>query len=219
MRGYIVVHMTSRIIIVGAGGHGRVCAEVAAASGLEVMAFCDAAGGLDAVINGIAVVKAGDISAVTGLFNPSEHVLFVAIGDNDARMRLMADAGSSGFSLPALVHPSAVISPTAEIGAGTVIAANSVVNANAHIGKGCILNTACSVDHDNVLEDGVQICPGVRSAGNVHFGEKAFVGTGAIIVPGVKVGREAHIAAGALLISDVADNQRVGRFPSRLEGS
>ena len=49
-----------------------------------------------------------------------------------------------------------------------MVVAQAAVNANARIGRGCILNTACSIDHDNVLEEGVQICPGVHAAGGGH---------------------------------------------------
>ena len=203
------------LVIVGAGGHARVCAEVATAAGFRVAAFCDAVGAESSAINGIKGVPASAIADIAAQFDPAQYALFVAIGDNDTRMKLIAEAENSGYALPSLLHPSAVISPSAEIGPGTVAAANCVVNANAVVGKGCILNTACSLDHDNVLEDGVQICPGVRSAGDVRYGERAFVGTGAILVPGVRIGREAHIAAGALVIGNVGEGEKIGRFPSR----
>jgi sugar O-acyltransferase (sialic acid O-acetyltransferase NeuD family) len=204
-----------KVVVLGAGGHGRVCAETAVAAGFEVRAFCDAALETGSSVNGIEVFEADTVARMSETFDSSDVGIVVAIGDNDTRMKLLGEAESLGYALPVIVHPSAVMSPSAEIGPGTVVIANSVVNANARIGKGCILNTACSIDHDNVLEDGVQICPGVRSAGTVTFGEKAFIGTGAILVPGVRIGRDAHVAAGALVISDVADNQKIGRFPSR----
>lgn len=197
------------LVIAGAGGHARVCADVAAASGFRVAAFCGAAPVAGPANDGISVVKAATIAEIAAQFAPAQYGLFVAIGDNDTRMRMLGEAQKSGFALPALVHPSAVISPSAVLGPGSVAVAGSVVNAGAIVGRGCILNTACSIDHDNVLADGVQICPGVRSAGDVQFGERAFVGTGAVIVPGVRIGEGAHIAAGALVISDVGDGERV----------
>lgn len=204
-----------KVLVIGAGGHGRVCAETAMAAGFQVRALCDAALETGSSVNGIEVFKADTVASIAETFDCSDTGIIVAIGDNDTRMKHLTEAEGLGFALPAIIHPSAVVSPSADIGPGTVVIANCVVNANAKIGKGCILNTACSIDHDNVLEDGVQICPGVRSAGTVTFGEKAFVGTGAIIVPGVTIGRRAHVAAGALVVSDVADNEKIGRFPSR----
>lgn len=203
------------LVILGAGGHGRVCAEVAVAAGHAVTAFCDAATGLGSHVNGIPVIGSDSVSELMSRHSPDTTDVFVAIGDNDRRMALLMEAERAGFGVATLLHPSAVISPSAEIGPGTVAMANCVVNANSRIGRGCILNTACSVDHDNVLSDGVQICPGVRAAGNVHFGEKAFAGTGAIFVPGVQIGAGAYIAAGCLVASNVEAGAKVRRFPSR----
>lgn len=208
-----------KIVVIGAGGHGRVCAEAALAAGFKVLAFCDAAMDTGSSVNGIEVLKAESVAQVAERFDVSETGVVVAIGDNDTRMKLIAEAEALGHALPVITHPSAIISPSAVIEPGTVVIANSVVNANSHVGRGCILNTACSIDHDNVLADGVQICPGVRSAGTVTIGEKTFVGTGAIITPGVTIGREVHIAAGALVTSDIADGEHVRRFPSRPEPS
>ena len=46
-------------------------------------------------------------------------------------------------------------------------------------------------------------------------GERAFVGTGAIIIPGVRIGRGAIVAAGATVIRDVEDGARVIGSPAR----
>jgi len=208
-----------KIVVIGAGGHGRVCAEAAQAAGFEVLAFCDAALETGSSVNGIEVLQAATAAEIVKKFGAADTGAVVAIGDNDTRMKLIDEAESLGLTLPAIIHPSAIISPSADIGPGTVVIANSVVNANARVGRGCILNTACSIDHDNMLADGVQICPGVRSAGAVTIGEKTFVGTGAVITPGVTIGREVHIMAGALVISDIADGKQVRRFASRPDPS
>lgn len=208
-----------KVVVIGAGGHGRVCAEAALAAGLQVLAFCDAAMDTGTSVNGIEVVKAESVARLADRFDFADTGLVVALGNNDTRMELIAEADDLGFALPTIIHPSAVVSPSAVIEPGTVVIANSVVNANSRIGRGCILNTACSIDHDNVLADGVQICPGVRSAGTVTIGEKTFVGTGAVITPGVTIGRGVHIMAGALVIGDIADDKQVRRFASRPDPS
>ena len=61
----------------------------------------------------------------------------------------------------------------------------------------------------------VQICPGVRSAGTVHFRSRCFVGTGAILTPGVLIGRHAVVAAGAVVVSDVPDEAHVAGVPAK----
>ena len=91
-----------------------------------------------------------------------------------------------------------------------------IVNANAKVGRYCVLNTACSIDHDNVLDDGVQIAPGVRSAGNVHFGAMAFIGIGASLIPGVVVGTAAVVGAGAVVTENVPPGVLAVGVPARV---
>lgn len=205
--------MAGKLIIIGAGGHGRVCAEVAKAAGLTVVGFCDTAKGIGETVNAIPIVASGpdDLPAEYG---PSETGLFIAVGDNDRRAELSAEAEGLGYRLPALIHPSTIVSETASVDGGTVLMPAVVINANSRIGRGCIVNTAATLDHDNALDDFVQISPGVHSAGTVRFGARVFVGTGAAIVPGISIGVGAVIGAGATVVRDVCDGERVVGVPA-----
>ena len=205
--------MAGDLVIIGAGGHGRVCSEVAGAAGFRVVGFCDSAKARGEKINGIAVV-ADAPADIHDQYDSAKTFAFVALGDNTRRMEVMSELKALGLRIPVLVHPTASISPSAEIGEGSVVVAQAAVNANARISAGCILNTACSIDHDNLLEPGVQICPGVHAAGNVSFGERSFVGTGASLVPGVRIGAGAIVAAGAVVTKDVADGVTVSGVPA-----
>ena len=206
--------MSNEIAIIGAGGHGRVCAEAATASGFGVVGFCDSAASRGTRVNGVPVVAATPAD-LAERFAPDSVQVFVAVGDNETRANLLEEVWRLGFRTPSLIHPTSVVSPSAEIGDATAVLANAVVSANARIGRGCIVNTAATIDHDNVLENLVQICPGVRSAGTVHFLSRSFVGTGAVLTPGVIVGRRAKVAAGAVVISDVPDETHVAGVPAK----
>jgi len=206
--------LARQLFICGAGGHGRVCAEVADAAGHQVAGFVDIVQPPQELINGkpVFVMTLRELAQAHDL----DHIrLFVAIGDNEIRMKLLAEAQSLGFEVPALIHPSAIISPSCTIGKGSIAMAGVTVNANAQIGRGCILNTSCSLDHDNILMDGVQISPGVIAAGNVRFDEAAFVGTGTALKPGVTVGARAIVGAGTVVIRDVPSGARVAGNPAR----
>ncbi len=205
--------MAGKLIIIGAGGHGRVCAEVAQAAGLTVVGFCDTAKDIGESVNAIPIVASGP-GDLPGGYAPSETRLFIAIGDNDRRAELTAESEGLGYELPALIHPSVILSETASVAGGTVLMPAVVVNANSRIGRGCIVNTAATLDHDNALEDFVQISPGVHSAGTVNYGARAFVGTGAAIIPGVSIGVGAVVGAGATVIRNVADGERVAGVPA-----
>lgn len=142
------------------------------------------------------------------------HDIIVGVG-GDHRRALSEAVMARGGTVATVVHPTAVISATATIGAGSVISAGVIVQMNATVGRYCSLNTACTVDHDNVLEDGVNIAPGAHLAGHVTVCEGAFIGIGAIIKGGVSIGRGATVGAGAVVLRDVADGVTVVGNPAR----
>ncbi len=205
--------MAQQLIIIGAGGHGRVCAEIAARCGHIVTGFCDPSFALGEWINGVPIIEEEDERLLAEWTDRTQ--LFVALGDNARRVEVCELARERGIELATLIDPSAIVSDTAEIGSGTVLMANVVVNVNARIGAHCILNTACTIDHDGKLANGVQIGPGVHAAGDVSIGERALVGVGASLLPGVRIGYEAIVGAGAAATADVADGLTVAGVPAR----
>ena len=191
--------------IIGAGGHGKVAADTAAALGYADIAFLDRSWP-DRTSNGAwPIIGLPDAAA--------DMLRFCAVGDNAARARLWDTLDLEGA--PCLVHPFTSVSPQAQIGAGTLIAPGAVVNVDATIGRGVILNTGCSVDHDCVLGDFVHISPGARLAANVRVGAGAWIGIGAAVREGVTIGAGALVAAGAAVTEDIPDNARVGGVPAR----
>lgn len=205
--------MAQQLIIIGAGGHGMVCTDIATRSGYAVTGFCDSALALGEWIGGVPVI-AEDDERLLAEWSGEAH-LFVALGNNARRAEVGELARQYGIELATLIDPSAIVSDSAEIGAGSVLMANVVINANTRIGAHCILNTACTIDHDGNLADGVQIGPGVHAAGDVTFGERSLVGVGASLIPGVRVGYEAVVGAGAAVTADVADGDTVAGVPAR----
>ena len=121
-----------RIIIIGASGHGKVVADIAALNGYENIVFLD----------GDPTVSTCGGYPVVGLDTHAEEFegdIFVAIGNANNRKKLMERYSNRHF--PTLIHPSAVIANSVVIGEGSVIMAGAVINPCANIGQGCIVNT------------------------------------------------------------------------------
>lgn len=115
-----------------------------------------------------------------------------------------------------IIHPAAFVAQNVNMGNGNLIFANSAVCSEARIGNCCIINTAASVDHECILENGVTIGPGARLAGLVQVGRYADIYTGAIILPGVKIGEGAVVGAGAVVLKDVEPYSVVAGNPARI---
>lgn len=202
------------LAVIGAGGHGMVVAEAAQAQGQwRRVAFFDDAGDARRLGDFALLGTVADLRRLAGS-NEAPQVV-VAIGHNQLRSDLSTELASLGFHLATVVHPSAVISPSATLGAGTVVLAGVVVNGRTRVGKACILNTRCSVDHDNVLEDGVHVSPGAALAGGVSLGCCAWIGIGASVIQGISIGAHARIGAGSAVIRDIPPGVTAVGCPAR----
>ncbi len=134
-----------KLLIIGAGGHGKVVKEIAEALGTyEEINFID-----DNMAATQAIARIRDLESFVGKCEDC----IIALGNNHLRSGLYGHIEELGFNIPTLIHPRAYVAPSAEIGSGTVVEANAVVSSNSVIGKGCILSVGAIVDHNAVVDD------------------------------------------------------------------
>ncbi|MDG3042443.1 acetyltransferase [Roseicyclus marinus] len=190
--------------IIGAGGHGRVLADIAEGMGYREISFLDA---------GYPKLHESGAWPVTGRPEAQDEAdVALGIGDNATRLSFFETLTQTPVTL---IHPSAVVSPHAEIGAGSVICAGAVVAPFAKLGQGCIINTCASVDHDCVLSDGVHISPGARLGGGVFVGARTWIGIGAVVREYKSIGSDVMVGAGAAVTRNVGDGARIGGVPAK----
>lgn len=199
------------LAIAGAGGHGRVVADMATLCGWSPIFFDDARQAGSTVLGWPYQGSIEEMVTWAGSFDGA----VVAIGDNAARLALNQRLREVGAKLVSIVHPSATISQHAVLGAGSLVMPNAVVMTGAVVGEANIVNTAASVDHDCRLSAAVHVSPGARLCGGVTVDDLVWVGAGATVIPGVRVGRSAVIGAGSVVIRDVEANAIVVGNPAR----
>lgn len=128
----------------------------------------------------------------------------------------------------------------AVIGKGCILGKGSYVDKDVRIGDFCKLQNGVFVFHGFNLEAGVFLGPGVMLLNDKHprainpdgspksdvdwevsegvVGYGAAVGGGAVVLPGVKVGRMALVGAGAVVTRDIPDRGIVVGNPARIVG-
>lgn len=135
------------LLILGAGGHGKVVKEVAEATDRynRIDFIDDSYDGSNPHVIG----KLSDYKRFTSRFTHA----FVAIGNSAIRNQWQVRLTTFRFSIPVLIHPDAYISPSAVIDEGTVVMPKAVVQSNVKIGIGCIISAGAIIDHDAVVGD------------------------------------------------------------------
>jgi sugar O-acyltransferase (sialic acid O-acetyltransferase NeuD family) len=193
--------MKDKLIIIGASGHGKVVADIAIKMNKwQSIAFLDD----DQTIKtsmGLEVIG----TTADAFTYKDEADFFVAIGNNAVREKVQEKFIEEGLNVVSLIHPSAVIGTDVEIGIGAVVMAGVVINNSTRIGKGCIINTSSSLDHDNVIENYVHISPGVRTAGSVGIGKGTWLGIGSIVSNNVNICSSSKVGAGAVVVKDITE--------------
>jgi sugar O-acyltransferase (sialic acid O-acetyltransferase NeuD family) len=194
-----------RVVILGAGGHAQVIADVLwrmgdAGQDILPIAYLDD----NVALHGQTFLDVPVLGSINGLTEIDYEAVIVAIGGNRTRQKLFLGLQAQGVRFAIARHPTAVIAPDVAIGPGTMICANVVVNTGSIIGQNAILNTACTIDHHNRIGDHAHIAPGAHLGGDVQVGEGTLVGIGAVVLPQRHLGDWSIVGGGAVVVKDVA---------------
>ena len=202
-----------KIAIIGSSGFAREVADICAATGYEKILFLEKEG----AVFGEDVISESEAHTL----HRENWDFAIGIGSNTLRNTI---AGRyQDFSFPNLIHPSVsfgrgTLENLAEA-KGNIFCAGSRLTHSIKIGSFNIVNLNATIAHDCELESFIHISPAANISGNIFIGEGAMVGTNAAIINGrsaddkLRIGRDAVIGIGALVMSSVADGAKVIRFP------
>lgn len=198
-----------KILVFGAGGHGKVVLDILLESGADISGFLD-----DDINKAGQKIRGFEVLGDWSCIRHTEPVgIALGIGNNIIRQQIFEKAKKLGLGVVCAIHPKAIVSKDVKLGEGVVIMPGAVINPGVVLREGVVINTAASVDHDCYIERFSQIWPGACLAGVVRVGELSYVGTGASVIPNIKIGKKAMIGAGTVVISDVPDNVTVAGNP------
>lgn len=204
--------MCKKVIIIGAGGHAKVIADIIEKSNDIVYGFLDDNKDIgETIIKNYSII--GKVSECQGLQDNNKNLYFViAIGDNYTRKNIYEKYNLNYYTA---IHPSSNIGIDVEIKEGTVVMANVCINSNAKIGKNCIINTGSIVEHDNIIEDYVHISPNATLCGTVKVGAYTHIGSGAIVKNNTKITKDCIIGAGAVVVKNIEEKGTYVGVPAR----
>lgn len=205
-------------IIWGGKGHARVVHEALSWGGHQLLTVVDrepVAPPIAGVPILVGLEELRDWLGRPDAGPPPRFVVAIGGGRGEDRLAVAARLEASGLAPLDVLHPRGFVARTATVAAGGQVLAGACVGASARLGRQVIINTRASVDHDCRLADGVHVGPGATLAGEVTVEHCGFIGTGAVILPRLRIGAGATVGAGAVVTRDVPAGTTVVGNPAR----
>ena len=196
-----------RIVIYGAGGHGRsLAALIRALDEYTIIGFIDDGFTVGEKVFGLEIL--GGKEALPALFTLGIRLCVNGvggIGDLQSRLAVYEALHSSEFICPCVVHPTAYIEDSAELSQGVQVFPFAYIGTEVQVGYGSIINTSAILSHNCILRNYVNLSPGATLAGGVVVDEGALIGMRATINLNVHIGKKARIGNSATVKGDVPE--------------
>lgn len=207
-----------KIVIIGGGGHAKVVIElIRSRNEYEIVGILDPQ--LERGTRVLDVEVLGSDAQLDELLAQGVQNAAVGLGswgDNSIHGRIFKNLKDKGYHVPALIHQHAIVSNHVAIGEGSQIMAGAVIQPNTVIGSNTVINTGSIIEHDCRIGDGVYTGSRVACSGFVTIGNDCFIGSGVTIIPQIKISKFSFIAAGAVVVSDIEEAQKVRGVPAKV---
>jgi sugar O-acyltransferase (sialic acid O-acetyltransferase NeuD family) len=128
---------------------------------------------------------------------------------------ILADKGIRQWI--SVVHPRAYVAAHVQLGKGVYIAAHATIAIAAKLHDFSVINQNVSIGHDAVIGRYSIVNPGCVVSGRCHLEEGVYLGSAAVLFPGVRVGSGSMISANCVITKDVPEGVKVMPVSRNLE--
>lgn len=209
--------MSKKLLLIGAGGH---CASVIDSlmqnNDFDSISLVDRSLTAGTIFMGFEVLG-GDDKLATLKDEGYTHA-FITVGsikDTTIRERIYSRIKGSGFLIPVIIDPTAIVSKNTVISEGVFIGKNVVINTMVSIDSCAIINTSSTIEHNCHIGKFSHIAPGSVLCGDVSVGDFTHIGASSVVRQSIKIGNHVLVGLGSVVISDMNDFSIVYGNPAK----
>ena len=204
------------LLIIGARGWGREVYDIAKAcvdtgADFSIKGFLDdksdALDGCDNYPPILGPVETYDIQ--------NDDVFICALGDVNYKRQYAEIILNKGGEFVSIIHPTAVIGTNAIIGKGCVVGAYANLSNDTRIGDFVTMSIRAGLGHDSTIGNYTHIGGNCCISGFVTIGESVTMHPGCVMVPRRKIGDNAIIGTGSVVLSNVKAGTTVFGNPAK----
>ena len=126
--------------------------------------------------------------------------------------------------IPARIEPGAIIREQVKIGKNAVIMMGAIINIGAEVGEGSMIDMGAILGGRAIVGNHCHVGGGAVLAGVIEpasatpvvVEDNVLIGANAVVIEGCRIGHDAVIAAGAVVVGDVAPNTVAAGCPARV---
>ena len=142
---------------------------------------------------------------------------YIATSNIDHRKSILMKMKKNGIKVSTFVHKSVKISKFSKnnLGVGSIIFPNSYIGHNVLIGECVIIQSNCSIDHHNHVDDFCNLAPRVTTGGFTKIKKFCEIGISVTIINRVTIQENNLIGAGSLVLKNTKKNSVYYGVPAK----
>ena len=145
-----------------------------------------------------------------------EDVFICAIGNTKARENVVEKLKKKEAKFLSLIHNTAILQGNISFGTGIYLGPFTVIGDHACLGDHVMLNTHSAIGHDAIIGEYTCIMSYVDITGGCKLGKRVFLGSGSRMVPNSKIGDDAYIGVGSVVLRRVQEGKKVFGNPAKI---
>lgn len=204
-----------QLIIIGAGGMGRVMYDMARES-VGYLTEYDIKGYIDDNIHSLDNHSGYPpiLSTIADYTIQKDDIFICSIGGN-SRKACIESILTRGGEFLTMIHQTARIGTNVKIGKGCMVGAFTTIAADAKIGEYNFIQSNMIIGHDVVIGNWNRIDSHTMLIGGITIGNENMIHSAAVINHEVHIGNNNHIGACSFVTRNVENNWTVFGNPAR----